>query len=102
MGRGITSKGKICEAELASITCPCGWETSFKFKDQGLCERMATRAKRNHKKVCSQIGDFEIDNCGNFITTKEFGDASMINMAFKQNEEDIAGRKKEERARNPV
>ncbi len=100
MGRGKYSKAKLCQGEFASISCPCGWETSFKFKDQGLCERMATRAKRNHKKVCSQIGDFEIDNCGNFITTKEFGDASMINMAFKQNEEDIEGRKKQ--AKNPV
>jgi len=100
MGRGKTSRGKIYQGEIASISCPCGWETSFKFKDQRLCERMATRAKRNHKKVCSQLGDFEIDNCGNFMTTKEFGVASMVNMAFKQNEEDIEGRKKQ--AKNPV
>ena len=100
MGRGITSKGKLCQGELASISCPCGWETSFQFKDQRLCERMATRAKRNHKKVCPHLGDFEMDAMGSFLTGKEFGYASMINMAFKQNQEDIEEKKKQ--AKNPV
>ena len=100
MGRGKTSRGKIYQGEIVSISCPCGWETSFNFKDQGLCERMATRAKRNHQKVCPQIGDFEMDYEGDYINTKEFGVASMINNSFKRNEEDIEARKKQ--AKNPV
>ncbi len=94
MGRGYTSKCKLNSGELMNISCPCGWETSFHFKDSGLCERMAKRAKRNHKKVCPQINDFDIDYCGESSATKEYGVASIKNNAFKQNQKDLEAKKR--------
>ena len=93
MGRGRMSKAQIKKGKISYISCPCGWERSFKFNDERLCDRMCNSAKKNHKKKCDQLGDFKMTDDGEFIETKEEGFSSMINESFRRNEEDIKSEK---------